>query len=256
MTAQQADNNTLEIVKQLVAATEEKMKAQGMDSPEAVAENVGMLRKIPEFRTVENSADTFWESGIKNLSRLAPSEISKLIFIRACQNMAPENYIKFLNEAASQYDQKNASKMLLKVAIYPDGKLRHILTDNFQDRGVINFCEHARRIWADDPQMVGMFNAILSGETKKGIDDMRKAGALNVPELKVGSSTTPNPPAATTPPRSQTLSQTSPAASPQPPTAEAQTPAPTVERRALMWPWVVGIAVLIALIAFALKRRT
>ena len=255
MTAQQTNNDTLQAVKQLVAATEEKMKAQGMDFPEAVAENVSMLRKIPEFKSIENGADAFWESGLKNLATVAPSPIAKIIFVHACQNMAPENYIKFLNEAASQYDQKNISKTVLTVAIYPNGKLECLLSDNYRNKDVINFCQHAQRIWADDPQMVDMFRVILSGEAKKSNDDMRKAGALNVPELKLGSSATPNPPAAAAPPRSQTLSQTPPAASPSATTPVAETPAAPVERKSPVWPWVVGMLALVVIVAVALKRR-
>lgn len=258
MTAQQPNSDTLQAVKQLVAATEEKMKAQGMDFPEAVAENVSMLRKIPEFKSVENGADAFWENGLKNLTTVAPSPIAKIIFFRACQNMAPENYIKLLNEAASLYEQKSIPRSLLTTAIYPDGKLEYILADNYQNKDVVAFCQRAKRIWSDDQSMVHMFDVILSGETKKSIDDMRKAGALNVPELKLGSSTTPNPPSDVAPPHSQTVSQTPPNALPSPSTpvaVAAESPAPVVERKSVVWLWVVGILALISIIAVALKRR-
>lgn len=46
-----------------------------------------------------------------------------------------------------------------------------------------------------------------------------------------------------------------PAASPQPATPIAQTPARVVERKLPLWPWVVGIAALLVIVAFALKRR-
>lgn len=44
-------------------------------------------------------------------------------------------------------------------------------------------------------------------------------------------------------------------ASPQPATPVAQTSAPVVERNSRVWPWLAGIVALVAIIAFALKRR-
>ena len=46
-----------------------------------------------------------------------------------------------------------------------------------------------------------------------------------------------------------------PAASPQQTAPAPQTPAAQVEHRAPLWPWVVGIVALVALVAFVLKRR-
>ena len=47
----------------------------------------------------------------------------------------------------------------------------------------------------------------------------------------------------------------SPLASPAPTTPVAQTPAATVQQRAPAWPWLIGIAALIVIVAVALKRR-
>ena len=46
-----------------------------------------------------------------------------------------------------------------------------------------------------------------------------------------------------------------PTASPVPTTPIAQAPAVPVERKSAVWPWVVGIAVLIAILALVFKRR-
>lgn len=46
-----------------------------------------------------------------------------------------------------------------------------------------------------------------------------------------------------------------PVASPAPTTPVAEAPAPVVERKAPVWPWVVGILALVVIVAVALKRR-
>jgi len=193
MPAQQIPKDALNSVKQLLAATEQKMKAQGADFPEAVAENVSMLRKIPEYGMLEKEADSFWKVATLNLSVVAPTETSKMIFVRACQSMTPGNYVKFLNEMASLYDEHRISKTVLTVALYPEGRLNHVLDDNYQNQDVVAFTQHAKHIWADDPQMVQMFNAISSGESKRGIDAMRKGGGETSTEVKIGPSAQGSP---------------------------------------------------------------
>lgn len=183
--ANPADSQTDTVRKLLVTIEEKAGNLQQGIPAEAVLLSIKMLRTIPEFSMLEKSAESLWAESMRNLAQVAPSDFAKTAFFRACQNMSPENYVGFLNAAAFEYDRQVVSKQLLKVAIYPDGKLRHILTDNYRDKGVIEFCEHAKRIWADEPQMIAMFNSILSGKTKRGIDQMRRAGALNVPEIKI-----------------------------------------------------------------------
>jgi len=106
--------------------------------------------------------------------------------------MTAENYVKFLNVMASLYEQKRISKDVLTVALYPEGRLEYVLDDNYQDKNVITFCQQAKKIWADDPQTVNMFDAILSGSSQQGINDMRKYGGGAPPEVKIEPDASPD----------------------------------------------------------------
>ncbi len=76
-----------------------------------------------------------------------------------------------------------------------------------------------------------------------------------------GQTDAPSPPApaptsvAATPSPATPVPSATPLASLQPTTPDAQTPAPVVERKSPVWPWLVGILAFIAIIAVALKRR-
>jgi endonuclease/exonuclease/phosphatase (EEP) superfamily protein YafD len=189
--AQQPGDSSATVVKQLLAATEQQMAEILPDAPEAVAEKPALLQRIPEFRILEKDLDSSWRSAISNLATVAPTQTSQVILVQACARMAPMNYIKFLNEMALACEQKRISKALLQRAMSPDGRLEYILEDNYQNKDVIAFCQSAKRIWAADPQMVNMFNVILSGEAKRGIDDMRKGGGETAPEVKIEPSASP-----------------------------------------------------------------
>jgi hypothetical protein len=254
LAAQQLNNNQTDAVKQLLTAIEQGMKAQMPDAPDAVAERPALLRRIPEYRTLESEIDALWIPAFRNLATVAPTETSQLILVQAAGNMNPENYVNFLNDIASRYEQRSISEALLNRAINPDGKLEYILADNYQNRAVIEFCQRAKRIFANNPQMISMFDAILSGETEKGIADMRRGGGLNLPEIKLAQrgpllSHTPNVsplPAATSSPV--------PANTPSP---TAAAPAVETEAPSHTFGIVVGVILVLLVIGgvFAWMRR-
>jgi hypothetical protein len=191
--AQQSDNNPVNVAKQLVAATEQGMKNILPGAPEAVAEKPALLRRIPEYQTLENRINVLWKPAVMNLATVAPTEASQTILIQACGSLTPANYVKFLNQMATLYEQGRIPKILLTRAIYPNGKLRYILHDNYQNKDVIAFCQRAKKIWSNEPQTAKMFDAILSGEAKRGTDDMRKGGVEASTEVKIAPSAQASP---------------------------------------------------------------
>lgn len=107
----------------------------------------------------------------------------------------------------------------------------------------------------------GLLNAIdvIEGRRPVSINTATNGrGAIN---LTVGSTpvaqTVASPPTVTPAPSPVTpVPSAAPPTAPTPVTPIAQTPAPVIERKAPMWPWVVGILALIVIVAVALKRRT
>jgi hypothetical protein len=188
--AQDSNNTKFEHVKNLLAATEQGMKSILPQTPDAVAENVRLLRRLPEFRTLESDMNDYWKPVVMNLPSIAPTETSQVILVQACSNITPGSYVHFLDEMATLYEERKISKMLFMRAIYPDSRLRYVLQDNYKNKDVVRFCEQAKRVLADEPQTINMFNAILSGQAKQVLDDMRKGGGETSPEVKIESGTT------------------------------------------------------------------
>ena len=97
----------------------------------------------------------------------------------------------------------------------------------------------------------------VGGELLRQLQHLREAGGIQEYRREAAVH---SPVSAEQPPSPQALmpstpvSTVPPVASPAPTTPIAQAPAVPAERRAPMWPWVVGIAALIAIVAVALKR--
>lgn len=69
-------------------------------------------------------------------------------------------------------------------------------------------------------------------------------------------STSPPATAVAATPASAPVPDATPATSPQPANPVAQTPALPAERKAPVWPWLVGIVALVVIVALVFKRRT
>ena len=80
-----------------------------------------------------------------------------------------------------------------------------------------------------------------------------KAAVALMPPLAIES--TPAPQSRSVPPIESASVAAAPSGSPMPTAPVAQTPALPAERKSPVWPWLVGIAALIAIVAVALKRR-
>lgn len=97
----------------------------------------------------------------------------------------------------------------------------------------------------------GFLTAAIEASMKAVVGQIAQGGPL------VAAQT----PANTTPPlvaavaTATPVPPSTPVASPAPTTSVAQTPAAVVERKSPVWPWVVGIAALIAILALVFKRR-
>lgn len=107
--------------------------------------------------------------------------------------------------------------------------------------------------------------AIYSAQFRNAIAQAEGKAPLRIPTAISGSgllvsspqaknAATPAPPVAT-PTRATPVPTAKPVASPAPTTSVAQTPAAVVERRSPAWPWVVGIAALVVIVALIFKRR-
>lgn len=120
-----------------------------------------------------------------------------------------------------------------------------------------------------DPKAFGKSDFFLGPERMKDLEAhaesvrgmIDKAAATPVPIVdllpKVAmASTTPTPakPPSTTPVPTSAVPTATPAPSLPTPTVAAN-PAPVIERKSPVWPWVVGILTLVVIVAVALKRR-
>jgi hypothetical protein len=161
----QPDQPQLDAVKQLLAETEQRVKSTGVDEPKAIAENALNLWDIPAFQNIAKGANSLWEGAFDKIDDSAPSENEKMILVLACQGLDRDSYMRFLDKATALCEQGKLSKDALYAAFFPQVRLQHILEADYRNSRVIDLCERAKRIWADDPEKREMVDAVLRGNT-------------------------------------------------------------------------------------------
>jgi hypothetical protein len=239
-----------------------KSEQPGWDEPATVIESGRRgLRNMPDFVALEKLLNGSWSQIVENVNTVATSEVAKAMLFVACQSLRPDDYLQFLNQAVGRAEQQVINKRLLKWGLFgADKNVRGVLDYNYEKPIVRDILQRVKVLYANDRDMVNYCNATLSGETKRKIEQYFND---NPSELRSAVTTgTVNTPPTVTPavtPAAETQTPTVPVPSATPIASSApvaQTPVSVVCRKSTVWPWVVGILALFAIVAFALKRRS
>lgn len=191
------------------------------------------------------SSNAFTQTVLNSL--LAPSVDVRNTAAKAVAEIKPVGALPRLSQALEQYPPSQF--VIDAIARYGAEALPYVpqlekLAGNESVRGDLR--DHARRA----------IEAIRNPNPQAQEPAQPKVGAVALVDTKQAPAPAPPPaPAADTTPAPADTTPSSPVASVPPSTPTAEKPAPTVERKAPMWPWVVGMAALLAIVALILKRR-
>ncbi len=238
-----------------------KNQQPGWDEPATAIESGRQgLRNVPDFVALEQLLNGSWPQIVGNVNTVATSEVSKAILFVACQSLRPDDYLQFLNRAVGLTEQHTIDKRLLKWGLFAaDKNVRGVLHYNYDKPAARNILQRVKVLYADDRDMVNYCNATLSGETKRKVEQYFNDNPSEPRPPVIAAAMNPAPvvptPAAATPTPATPVPTSTPIASPAPTMPIAQMPAPIVERKSPVWPWLVGILTLLAIVAVALKRR-
>jgi hypothetical protein len=255
-----ADQTAKVLLDQMVARLNQQ---PGWDEP-ATAIEAGRqgLRRMPDFVALEQLLNGSWPQIVGNINTVATSGVSKAILFVACQSLRPNEYLQFLDQAVGLAEQKAIDKRLLRWGLFPaDKNVAGVLDYDYDKPIAKDVLQRVKVLYADDRDMVNYCNATISGETKRKVEQYFKDNPSEPrpdPALDRNAAASPSstPTKPSTPARTSTPNPVAmPTGSPQLATPVAQTPAVTVERKSPIWPWLVGIAALLVIVALALKRR-
>lgn len=237
-------------IKEKLAMIETQMQAKGWDHPVMVEENPNTLRRIPEYRSLQENANSLWEPAISNLSDVTTSELGKAVLFHSFLELPPEQYVGFLERALILTERGQITHQQLRWSMFPArGSVRRVLIDKYNDPSVRRLLARARALFTTEPIVLSNIDSILSGKAKENLDAFLAKRPFEA--VADGSKPAPATTALTTP-----VPMTTPA-TPTLTTLLEQAPALAAERRTPLWLWVLGgILALIAAVALALRCRS
>jgi len=258
-------NNLMETLNAVQSKVDQK-KINIFEYPE-------LLSNFPEYTTLEAQSKTEWRDALANLQIIAPSDVAKRILFESFQSLDANDYLEFLNRAASLCENGQISKGIFGDVLSPSGRMQAFLVDNYNYPAVRNLLERARRIFFDNAQEIKAIDSILSGDSKEMLDNYRKAHAglkgESPEELKLNATSpakTPIPkePKEITEPPTMPVPHASPSSATKllpgahaAPTGDSpkSTPAETEATRNLFWLWIGGAIILLVIIGIMFKLR-
>lgn len=241
----QAPADTLQQMRELVTKIENAIP-EGYRNPDGFIEGKHW-RRSAEFLELQRQMQTQWMLALQHAQQVAPSDTSQTILFVAAQALDRESYIKFMSAAVGLFRNRTIqnNRILVWALMPPDKPLKGFIGDEYQRPEVRAMLQEAKTVFSADTSFADMLpfiDGILSGDVQKRYAD-----------FAAQSESTPQP--------SENVPQ--PVAVPDgiptvatPPSFADERATRTVQRRARVLPWVVGIAALAVIVLFVWKRRT
>lgn len=246
----------------------------------------GLLAKFPDLQHLTASANQFRAAAVDLVIEGArekersvdpmPFISQSTLVIGAMYGLTPTDYLAFADQVLSRAEAERVvlDDAELGALISPRHELTGLFARNYQQPRVREVLEKAKRLWVAqstfgkvrEPDLAKAIDETLTGRTALWLDRQKERypdeypNNLKSPALAGGGPLSNENVAVETPP-GITPAPTAPVAIPKqsasPSSSEPVAPAPAVvgEKRAPIWPWVVGIAALVVIVAVALKRR-
>ena len=136
------------------------------------AENYRGWKRFPEFTQLEKSTSKNWEAVLSDIGEAAPSDTHLFILFTAFQSLPQEDYFTCLNKLADLCLSETIDKEMFKMCwISYEVKTRNAISLSFKNPAVVEIIRKAKVIFADDPHMVSLYDGILSGGSKKALEE-------------------------------------------------------------------------------------
>jgi hypothetical protein len=227
-----------------------------------VGANNELLASPEDQRALYQFVKQSWRDFLPKLNALNLDANQQQLLIQATIEALPDqDYLPFVTAALRLFSEGKLAAPVGAALLMPSKSDKEgFLAMNYQNPELANALRAAVPRYGSNPQMQTFATGILSGtEKERHVKWMTEQGLQARPPVTTAAiNPTPDPaaatPAAATPTRSTPVPTATPA-TPSPAPAVAESPAPVVERKSPVWPWVVGIAALIAILALIFKRR-
>lgn len=219
------------------------------------------LLLAPKAKIVLNEfCRSSWRSLLQNVSDEKTPAREREVLIQACvQGLPDSEYLPFVAESFRHIALGTFPPSVATRLLYPAAGKEGFLPVNYDNAELAGALRAALPLFSD-PDDKAFAQKILSGAAKQEYLKWTADQGLQArpPVTTAAVNPIPDPaaptPAVATPTSSTPVPTATPVASTRAPKV-AESPALLIERKSLVWPWLVGILALVVIVAVALKRR-
>lgn len=212
-----------------------------------------------DFLLLKEFSRESWRQFLPRLGELGLDERDqRKLLLATIEALPDEEYLPFVSQSLRLYANGQLPMAIGEDFIFPyKSNKEGFLAMNYQEQELASALRAALPRLSKNPDVKPFVERVLSGAAmRRYVERMLEQGLPPRPPVMAAAAASPSP-IATTPnaaPPSPPVPTAKPMASSPAPTV-TEIPAPVVERKLPLWPWLVGILALVLIVAFALKRE-
>ena len=142
-----------------------------------------------EFKDLEVVCKRDWSDIVDNLDLIEGGDKEKNLVFWGMGQLSAADYIALIENITTKYEADSVSEKLLNEVMFPHGKMRAFIADNYAHARV-NLVLNRVKNKSADISMKGRITRILTGKDKSTLDSYREAHAGlpegNIPKILLG----------------------------------------------------------------------
>lgn len=139
------------------------------------------LSNAPEFTQLQALAGTHWNAILNDFNAIVAGNEGKIVMVDAFQSLNATDYMSALEALASKFSQGQIEKPVMLASIFPAGRMKAFLADNYQHPRVQSFLANVKPRFTGDAETQAAIANLENGTTKTELDHFRE-GHQNLPE--------------------------------------------------------------------------
>jgi hypothetical protein len=132
------------------------------------------LSNAPEFTQLQTLAGTHWNAILSDFNSIAAGNEGKIVMVDAFQSLGATDYMSVLEALGSKFAQGQIEKPVMLASIFPTGRMRAFLADNYQHPRVQAFLADMKPRFAADAETQAAITSLENGTTKTELDHFRE----------------------------------------------------------------------------------
>lgn len=166
------DSNDIARVRGLVSHAETQALSLGVRDADGVVEVFHGIYRKTECMALQDMMAASWPFVLRHLNEVAPTESGKAMVVISTGKMTVPSYLEFLDTVAELVESGTLDRKFFMWAQYPpEGGLRNVLIKHYAENKAQIVIVRARKIFEDMPGKVATYDAMLTGESKKKLEN-------------------------------------------------------------------------------------